>query len=63
MAVKHSGALKKLMSVLALMKKEPVGSTYHLKAEEVMKQSEILESKLSMKTFSELSKESIATGC
>jgi hypothetical protein len=63
MAVKHPGVLKKLMSILALMKKEPVGSTYHLKAEEVMKRSEILESKLSTKTFSELSKESIAAGC
>jgi galactokinase len=63
MAVKHPGALKKLMIVLALMKKEPVGSTYNLKAEEVMKRSEILESKLSTKTFSELSKESIVVGC
>jgi hypothetical protein len=63
MAVKHPGALKKLMSVLALMKKELVGLTYHLKAEEVMKQSEVLESKLSTKMISELSKESIAAGC
>jgi hypothetical protein len=62
MAVKHPGVLKKLMSVLPLMKKEPVSSTYHLKAEEVMKRSEILESKLSTKTVNELSKESIAAG-
>jgi hypothetical protein len=52
MTYKHSGALKKLMSVLALMKEESVCSTYHFKAEEVMKRSEVLESKLSTKTIS-----------
>jgi hypothetical protein len=63
MAVKHLDALKKLMSILALMKEESVCSTYHFKAEELMKRSEVLESKLSTKTTSELSEESIAAGC
>jgi hypothetical protein len=63
MAVKHPGALKKLMSVLALMKEESVCSTYHFKAEEVIKRSEVLESKLSTKTINELLEESIAAGC
>jgi hypothetical protein len=62
-AVKHPGALKKLMSILALMKKEPVCSTYHLKAKEVMKLSEVLESKLSVKAINELWKKSRAAGC
>jgi hypothetical protein len=42
MAVKHPSALKKLMSVLALVKEESVCSTYHFKAEEVMKRPEVL---------------------
>ena len=37
LVVKHAHVLEKLMSILLLMKKEPVSASYHLDAEEVVK--------------------------
>jgi hypothetical protein len=55
--IKHPSAVKKLMSILPLMKEEPICTTDHLNPEEVVKGSQVLESKLSVKTISELSKQ------
>jgi hypothetical protein len=52
--IKHPSAIKKLMSILALMKEEPTRTPYYLNAEEVVKGSQVLESKLNLKTISEL---------
>jgi hypothetical protein len=45
------------------MKKELICSTHYLKAEEVVKQAEVLDGELSAKTISELSKKSFVAGC
>jgi hypothetical protein len=45
------------------MEKEPVPSAHYLKAEEVVKRTEVLDVKLSTKTINELSKKSIVVGC
>jgi hypothetical protein len=57
MTVKHASTVKKLMSILPLMKKEPIRSPNNLNAEEVVKRTHILDSKLSTKTISKPSKE------
>ena len=45
------------MCVLLLMQKEPIGTVNNLNANEVVQRSQILESKLIMKTSCELLKE------
>jgi hypothetical protein len=57
MTVKHASTVKKLMSILPLMKEEPIRSPNNLNAEEVVKRAHILDSKLSTKTISKISKE------
>jgi hypothetical protein len=57
MTVKHASTVKKLMSILPLMKKEPIQSPNNLNTEEVVKGTHILDSKLSTKTISKLAKE------
>ena len=62
MTVKHPGALEEVVSVLPLMKKEPIGAPYDLDAKEVVERTEVLESELSAKTVSKLSKKTIRAG-
>jgi hypothetical protein len=57
MTVKHASMIKKLMSILPLMNKEPIRSPNNLNAKEVVKRTHILDSKLSTKMISKLSKE------
>jgi hypothetical protein len=57
MIVKHASMIKKLMSILPLMKKEPIRSPNNLNAMEVVKRTHILDSELSTTTISKLSKE------
>jgi hypothetical protein len=56
MTVKHTSTIKKLMSILPLMKKEPIRAANNLNPEEVVKRTHILDSKLSTKTISKLTK-------
>jgi hypothetical protein len=56
MTVKHTSTVKKLMSILPLMKKEPVRAANNLNTKEVVKRAHILDSKLSTKTISKLAK-------
>jgi hypothetical protein len=56
MIVKHASTVKKLMSILPLMKKEPIRTPNNLNVEEVVKRAHILDSKLSTKTISKLTK-------
>jgi hypothetical protein len=62
MTVKHASTVKKLMSILPLMKKEPVRVPNNLNTEEVVKRAHILDSKLSTKTISKLS-EKLRSAC
>jgi hypothetical protein len=55
-AIKHHGALEKLMSILALVKKEPIRSTDHLETEKVMERPQVLDGELSAKAISKPSK-------
>jgi hypothetical protein len=55
--------LENILSILMLMKKEPIQSAHYLKAEEVVKWAEVLDGEFSAKTISELSKKSIVAGC
>jgi hypothetical protein len=48
--------VKELMTILLLMKEEPIRTPNHLNPEEVVKGSQVLETKLSTKMISELSK-------
>jgi hypothetical protein len=56
MIVKHASTVKELMSILPLMKKEPIQTPNNLNVEEVVKRAHILDSKLSTKTINKLSK-------
>jgi hypothetical protein len=46
--------INELMSILPLMKEEPIRTPNHLNPEKVVKGSQVLESKLNMKMISEL---------
>jgi hypothetical protein len=63
MAIKHPSTVKELMSILPLMKKEPIRTPKHLNPEEVVKRSQVLERKLSTKTISKLSKKLSGACC
>jgi hypothetical protein len=62
MTVKHASTVKKLMSILSLMKKEPIRAPNNLNTEEVVKGAHILDSKLSTKTISKLSEKLRSAG-
>jgi hypothetical protein len=52
MTVKHASTVKELMSILSLVKKEPIWMPNDLNPEEVVKRAHILDRKLSTKTIS-----------
>jgi hypothetical protein len=56
MTVKHASTVKELMSILPLVKKEPIRTLNKLHPEEVVKRAHILDSKLNPKMISKLSK-------
>jgi hypothetical protein len=62
MTVKHASMVKKLMSILPLMKKEPVQVPNNLNTKEVVKRAHILDSKLSTKMISKLSEKLRSAG-
>jgi hypothetical protein len=63
MTVKHANTVKKLMSILPLVKEEPIRSPNNLNAEEVVKRAHILDRKLSTKTISKLTKKLRSACC
>jgi hypothetical protein len=56
MTIKLASTVKELMSILSLMKEEPIQTPNDLNPEEVVKRAQILDSKLSTKTISKLTK-------
>jgi hypothetical protein len=62
MTIEHTGALKQLMRILLLMKKEAVGSPNNLDAKEVMESTQILDGKLVTQPVSDLLKKSCGGG-
>jgi hypothetical protein len=56
MTVKHASTVKELMSILPLVKKEPIRMLNDLNPEEAVKRAHILDSKLNTKMISKLSK-------
>ena len=63
MAVEHASALKKLMGILLLMKKEAVGSPNDLNAKEIMESTQILDGKLITQQESDMLNEGCGEGC
>lgn len=55
-AIKHPSAVKKLMSILPLVKKEVIRTSHHLDPEEVVQRTQVLDGELSAKMISELTK-------
>lgn len=52
-AMKHPSMVKKLMSILPLMKEEAIRTTHDLNTEEVVQRTQVLDGELSTKTVSE----------
>jgi hypothetical protein len=63
MTIKHASTVKELMSILSLMKEEPIRTPNDLNPEEVVKRAQILDSKLSTKTISKLTKKVSGACC
>jgi hypothetical protein len=63
MTVKTASTIKELMSIHPLVKKEPIRTPNDLSPKEVVKRAHILDSKLSTKTISKLSKKLRGTCC
>jgi hypothetical protein len=61
--VPSASTVKKLMSILPLVKEEPIRSPNNLNAKEVVKRAHILDSKLSTKTISKLTKKLRSACC